>query len=94
MDTARQNKSHNSWEMELNYGAQLPALDILFDKNDPALSAYFCDDLTRNDDFIKNEVRTYFLDFAKNILRKEFLIFSSWICPHRLSRLLTILLID
>jgi len=41
--------------MELNYGSQLPAFDILFDKNDPALSAYFCDDITRNDDFIKNE---------------------------------------
>jgi len=62
--------------MELNYGAQLPALDILFDKNDPALSAYFCDDLTRNDDFIKNE----FLDLPTPTFASSDDIINRLIC--------------
>lgn len=40
-----ENKKGSRLEMEFNYNTQLPAFDILFDKNDPALSAYFCDDI-------------------------------------------------
>jgi len=35
--------------MAVDYGSQMQAFDILFDKDDPALSAYFSDDMTKND---------------------------------------------
>lgn len=60
-------------KMDFNYGSQLSNFDI-FDKNDPAL-AYLCDEVIRNDDFIKNEV---FFNFFKVLISIHcFLTFNS-----------------